>query len=593
MPIGSQDLKINGEPIQTLYNAFVGQRYFVNRRYQRKLVWTVEEKERFIDSLSKTYPVPLILLAETKINDTRVYEIIDGMQRLNATFSFIQNEFPYLGKYFDLQTLADTKAQLESGVLEQKTPLLERDKCLAIANYVVPVSIYLFENERDIDEVFRRINASGRHLSRQELRSAGSLGNFSQTVRVLSANIRGDSSPSDVFEFSKMKHISINNINLDYGINVADIFWVKNKIITKQDLRESRDEEIVADLISSMVLPTLHSTNQDVLNDYFGFAENRESFDEIESNVARVGQEIISSDFLRVFDQIQLIISNHGHDLSNLIFKSAQQRAPRNFYVLFMALHKLIIKESKEILDMRGLLQTLGGIATDHMIITEGGNWSAKNREQNIDAIVGIISKHFGDGVAENPSVTVWNTKVENILSQSFIEQQLYDFKQGFSVLDGSFSFDTGCFDKVIKTLTAMCNIGPKKTCFVIIGIADKKSDADRVKALFNSDYLNRNGKYITGIEHEAIKIKGSLEPYFNHLGSLINAQPISEDDKREIKQKIKLIKYFDKALVVFSMESGLTPKLYNKDYWTREMTDIRKLEAVEMASLFEKFKAK
>ena len=57
----------------------------VNRKYQRKLIWSVEEKEKLIGSILKGYPIPLILLAELpQVHGSGKYEFLDGMQRLNA-----------------------------------------------------------------------------------------------------------------------------------------------------------------------------------------------------------------------------------------------------------------------------------------------------------------------------------------------------------------------------------------------------------------------------------------------------------------------------------------------------------------------------
>ncbi|MBQ1112928.1 DUF262 domain-containing protein [Streptomyces sp. C3-3] len=67
----------------------------MNRRYQRKLVWTVEEKCDLIDSILSDLPIPLILVAEISGEGGTSYELIDGMQRLNAIFSFIENERRY------------------------------------------------------------------------------------------------------------------------------------------------------------------------------------------------------------------------------------------------------------------------------------------------------------------------------------------------------------------------------------------------------------------------------------------------------------------------------------------------------------------
>lgn len=73
-----------GISIQTAYRWYRDNKLIVNRQYQRKLVWTITEKQRLIDSILKDYPLPLFLLAEKTREGESIYEIIDGMQRLNA-----------------------------------------------------------------------------------------------------------------------------------------------------------------------------------------------------------------------------------------------------------------------------------------------------------------------------------------------------------------------------------------------------------------------------------------------------------------------------------------------------------------------------
>ncbi|WP_235944123.1 DUF262 domain-containing protein [Variovorax boronicumulans] len=50
--------------IQSVYSQYAEGKLFVNRRYQRKLVWTLEEKQKLIESILKKYPIPAILVAE-------------------------------------------------------------------------------------------------------------------------------------------------------------------------------------------------------------------------------------------------------------------------------------------------------------------------------------------------------------------------------------------------------------------------------------------------------------------------------------------------------------------------------------------------
>jgi uncharacterized protein with ParB-like and HNH nuclease domain len=102
MATAAPDLTVRGEAIERVYGNFVERRFVVNRRYQRKLIWTIEEKQEFIDSVIRGFPVPLILLAESASREANDLEIIDGMQRLDAMVSFIENRYSVSGEYFDL-----------------------------------------------------------------------------------------------------------------------------------------------------------------------------------------------------------------------------------------------------------------------------------------------------------------------------------------------------------------------------------------------------------------------------------------------------------------------------------------------------------
>jgi uncharacterized protein with ParB-like and HNH nuclease domain len=69
-----QDLTVRGELIERVYGNYIEGRYIVNRRYQRKLVWTLDEKVAFIDSILHVYPVPIILLVENKSRGRNVFD---------------------------------------------------------------------------------------------------------------------------------------------------------------------------------------------------------------------------------------------------------------------------------------------------------------------------------------------------------------------------------------------------------------------------------------------------------------------------------------------------------------------------------------
>src|SRR6185312_533297 len=94
--------------VQALYRYYRDGTLIVNRQYQRKLVWTVAEKQRLIDSILKDYPLPLFLLADkgSLPGQQPTLEVIDGMQRLNAIFSYIEHGFLLDDQCFDVNEFA-------------------------------------------------------------------------------------------------------------------------------------------------------------------------------------------------------------------------------------------------------------------------------------------------------------------------------------------------------------------------------------------------------------------------------------------------------------------------------------------------------
>lgn len=135
----------------------------MNRRYQRKLVWTLEEKRKLIDSILHDYPVPLILLAELRSGThAGKFEIIDGMQRLNAIFTFIEHGFDLNGKRFDLKQFSRAKQSAEEGIF---TPVFDAEvlsprECSNVLDYQLAITSYPANSEIEITG-FRKNQRSG------------------------------------------------------------------------------------------------------------------------------------------------------------------------------------------------------------------------------------------------------------------------------------------------------------------------------------------------------------------------------------------------------------------------------------------------
>lgn len=591
----SKDLSIKGESIQSLYGSFVSKNFLVNRRYQRKLVWSVEEKRAFIDSIINGYPVPLILLAEVINEKGRQLEIIDGMQRMNAIMSFIEQEFHIQGKYFNLDTMADTKLLKDKNELIQKEEILDRSTCADIVRYQIPLSIFQDSGESHIDEVFRRLNSGGRHLSKQELRQAGALSKFARIVRKLSSNIRGDSSAKDILDLNSMKNISITNKQLKYGISVDNIFWVKNNIISKEDLRQSKDEEIIADIVAWVSLKKPQRSSSEILNQLygFGFKDNGETTlaNQVELEIQKNNEEVIISNVQYVFDLLIDIVSASNKTFNSLLFANQQAKIARYFQIVYLALYKLIIKENLEISNKPELIALLDKAGDKTIKLSAGGgNWSAKEKQTQIDALCGVLKRCFTQRNINDPGRNQWVTKFENILMQSSTEQTLYDFKLGFHDLVEGAIFNKALFSKVIKTLTAMANTLPNAVGYCIIGVADSRNSADRHNTLYLSTYIPYSNFFITGINSEAEKYHTDVDKYFTKLSQLIKHEPINDRDKDNISRNITIIKYFEKTIVLFKVETGDTPSIYDSKYYIRSGSNNDEVKPENFGELFKRF---
>ena len=587
-----QELTVKGESIESIYRQYRQNKFWVNRRYQRKLIWTLEEKQGFIDSVAQGYPVPIVLLAESANREPSTLEIIDGMQRLNAVASFIENDYTVDGSHFDLNTMAVTKELYDTGAIKQRQPVLDRAVCVKIASYSLPVSIFEFTDAGAVDEVFRRINSGGRKLSRQELRTAGATGHFATAVRRIAAQVRGDDSYSDTLRLNDMAGISITNKDLPYGIPVDTVFWVNQNILTKEQVRESRDEEIVADILAYMVLPQPPSSRSEFFDDYYGLHEDEAAakrFNEVEIAVQKRSVEFVVGDFVRTLDALRLILAEAGQTFGRLLFEQQPARAPRYFQVVFLAFYTLLVREAKMLADSAKLISRMTNQAGS-IDVPEGGRWGGEDRHTAIQATAGMYREAFTKGTQTDPSTIHWITRIENLLSQSLTEQSLFDFKQGFLRLDGSTAFDQDSFEKILQTCVAIAN--NRKGCrgYVLVGVCDRPETAARVKDLFGIEPREVFNFTITGVEHEAKALGKSADQMFQMVVDKISQSELSSPLREYIARNLKPVRYFDKTVYVFEAEGQEDPSTFKGSYFDRRGAQLNEVSTERLAPFMRRY---
>ncbi len=505
-------LTIQGTHVQTIYSDYINRKLQVNRNYQRKLVWTIEEKRNFIDTLSEGLPIPLFLLAEVERDGRPKLEIIDGMQRLDSIFSFIEQNYKLKGGYFDLSVMTDSQAKLERGELRQKTPILNKEICRKIVNYLLPISKATSISSSKIEETFRRINSNGKHLSSQELRQAGAVGKFPTIVRKLATEIRKDIS-NDSLSLNEMSKISITQRRLGYyGVSVLDMFWVKNQIVSPDNIRNSIDEEIIAFLIADMISEKdIHMTSKQ-LDKYYGYNPNplanpAEDLEEIETSMNRVSEEIAIKNFRRTFSTLENIFINSDSDMTSLIFNKLKGSSLREvFHILFMSFHELIVKQNKKVENWKNLIQNLDGIGDDLFNKRNlRGAFKGQERRKLINSVIGRIQSSFVKRNSGDPLNEDWTLEFEKILMTSITEQNQIEFKLGVTTLKTG-KYNENLVLKMVKTLTAISNLGPNKTGYIIVGVADNDSDGKDHENHYGVKPFEMQKFKVVGIEDEAKK---------------------------------------------------------------------------------------
>lgn len=602
MQTSKTSISSKSESVQSVYDNYLQHKYIVNRRYQRKLVWSQEEKIAFIDSIYKQYSVPLFLLAQTKSlnsssDDSICYEIIDGMQRLNAVTSFIENEFPiqYKGKkaYFDLETLASSKERLDKNEIAQRMPKLPRNECIRIANYQMPFT-YIIADQKDIEEIFRRINSFDRQLSNQEIRQAGALGPFPDLVRKLASLIRNDMS-QDKLLLNQMREISLNNRNLNYGIDLNKIFWVTQQIITVPNMRISRDEELIAWIVSYMIMgesiePTTKVLNRLYQNDQEDDNENIATRMNIQIN--QIKEETITLWFKDVFlvliQILEYVQKKYDKNFCTLVFtdKNEVEGLVRTFQVVYLSLFELVIREHKEISNLDGLVQSMIGLGPNHLSTIKSGKWTAAKRHSLIQAVKGVFQQHFKPKTGENIANQDWTIELSNILRLSRIEGGQYDFKSGFHVLkDNENTVNKELVKRCVKLLTAAVNKGPHTNGYVIVGVTEGEESFKRHQQFYQSDsgkkFENTNF-YITGIDDEAKKYyNSSLDRMQNEIINIIKTEPIDDYSRQFILTHMKFPSYNGCTILVLHLESQDTPIAYADKYYIREGNNSKEVSGV------------
>src|SRR5581483_7020675 len=161
-------------PAITLHDRYRSGDLILDPIFQRRKVWDDGRSSRLIESVILEVPLPIFYLAE---NQNGQEEVIDGQQRLNALFRFLNNEYALKG----LKAL----------------PILNglkfKDLQKPIQRSIEKCSLRVITFKKESDEnlrfvIFERLNTGAVPLNDQELRNCIYRGRYNTLLHKLAAD---------------------------------------------------------------------------------------------------------------------------------------------------------------------------------------------------------------------------------------------------------------------------------------------------------------------------------------------------------------------------------------------------------------------
>ncbi len=579
--------------IQSMYGWYAAERLFVNRRYQRKLVWTLEEKQKLVESILRKYPIPAILLAE-KEDDHGRYEIIDGLQRLNAIVSFIEGAFSLSdGRYFDISAFPTANARWVNKEFEvnSQESLLNTSDVTTILDYSLAFSVMRKASDDEIDDVFDRINSYGHRLSDQERRQSGIQNDFSDMVRDIACKVRGDGSPS-VMPLKMMPEISIDlpMTKHGYDIKAENVFWCQQGILRATELRDSMDEQCVADIAGSVISGTVLERAKDVLDDLY--SKNSRESENLLGALKVYGRDKFCDEFYFCIDQLNKTCETGGATkLRSIIFEDRNTNSfPSVFALIFIAFHEMFVLERKAISDYAGLKAALNNLT--RRIDTSRGATASDERRKNINTIKGLISPFFKDADLKRNIYSDHNTlDVDDYIRRSSMELSNFELKQGILSLSEPRIVNEDLLDRIEKTICAIANNGPKRAGRIVIGVADSARDVERIEILDRIQPRMVGDRAVVGINREALALGITLEQYHRLLREHIARSKLSSPLKDSVLSSIDFNSYYGLGVIVISVPEQRELSYFSDEVYWRDGDNTRRADnAKQIAEISRRF---
>ena len=148
----------------------------IQPKFQRRSIWTPDARSYLIDTIVRALPMPKVYLRKHVVdkNSPTIYEVVDGQQRLNSIFDFVD------GKY-------ELKQKHNSDFPNMRFNDLPDALRRSFQGYQIAVEIMEDASDSEVWGMFERLNRYTFTVNQQERRNAQFSGVFKQLCYRLAA----------------------------------------------------------------------------------------------------------------------------------------------------------------------------------------------------------------------------------------------------------------------------------------------------------------------------------------------------------------------------------------------------------------------
>jgi len=240
----------------------------ISPKFQRRSVWSPQAKSYLIDTILNDKPLPKIFIRATTDPKTKktTREIVDGQQRIRTILSFVRDGF----------RISKVHNEDFGGKLYSELPDEVQGEFL---KYELSVDLLLDVQDRDILDVFARLNTYSVSLNKQELFNAKYFGYFKQLVYKLSGDFYTFWTENRIFTDTKIMRMAEAELMTDIIIAALDGIQSKksaDKYYAKYDEAFDNRKEIetniktIMDLIGNLFGTTLRTSNFRTTPNFYG-----------------------------------------------------------------------------------------------------------------------------------------------------------------------------------------------------------------------------------------------------------------------------------------------------------------------------------